>query len=297
MAKSFTTWINHRKRVKLGATALQSDDMYLVRPFDIDIDVRTCFSLLENGPAVHAAVDSEGGSHDAARHLVLKTIPTIKCAWKMTSLIVQVPIERYSQLLGLLHSNFAMGAFAADTDDGADADIDVSKPIPEAAAVADTATAAKAEAATAINVTTLDTTSKNTVATGTHTSTFIDSISWDVDFTIEDFQFALLARTPANSDDISVVRHLLTFRMAALQARAQCTPQMQQVNTYVAIAISLLGCRVAVAFVLISPMFDVCVYTHSWVLRSACGRCSCKRTLTVRLERHSQTVKTAPYYV
>ena len=261
MAKSFTTWLNHRKRAKLGATAMHSDDMHLVRPFDIAIDVRTCFSPSKTRSAADARAHAKGSSYHA-RHLVLETLPTIKCSWKMTSLIVQVPIEHYSQFLGLLESNFAMlpsGAAAADKDDAVDADSAVSKPIPEASTAADTSAAATAEAATAKSMTTSDTTSTDAVATQTRTSTATDSVSWDVDFSIENFQFALLARTPAASDDILAVRHLLTLRMAALQARAQCKPRMQQVKSCVVIMMSLLGRKAIVAFVSMILMLNLCL--------------------------------------
>ena len=228
MAKSFAAWLSQRKQVKPGSDAMQSNDMHLVRPFDIDIDVRTCFSLPKmdsgsNGGDSGASIDD--GDHNT-KHLVLnKTIPTIKCAWKMTSLTVQVPMARYSQFLALLRSNFAMDRPTAATatasgSDVGDADSAVSSSATEHSNAAPAAAAATITTAT----------DKSAVVTSTGRADVTDSISWDLDFSIEHFQFDLLAHAPSASDDTSQVRHLLTLHVAGLQARAQSTPRMQQAS-------------------------------------------------------------------
>ena len=190
MAKSFAAWLSQRKQVKPGSDAMQSNDMHLVRPFDIDIDVRTYFRL-----APELAVTQ-------TRYLVLRTIPTIKCVCKMTSLSVQLPLECYRQALGFLRSN-PMFASTADSPPGADA--------------ASTSSAASAAASTAPD--------KSAAVASVDLT---DSISWDVDFSVKDFQFDLLASGCHKSFPAKTV--VLHLQMDNLQSRVQVAAQMRQVR-------------------------------------------------------------------
>ena len=235
MAKSFTTWINHRKRVKLGTSGdLPSDILHFVRPYDIDIDVRTYFRL------------SPQKNGEDAKYLVLKTIPTFKAICKIESLSVQLPLEHYRQLLHFLRSYHSSKTAAASRSDASPAVGSVAAPVTTNKSEISTPTHSEASATMPIA------TNKSEVSTRTHTSALTvvtgenavaastitsqpkmtDSISWDADFSIKNFQFDFLEHATSATGHYSAVKQPTIFRLQVdnLQSRVQVAAQMRQVR-------------------------------------------------------------------
>ena len=235
MAKSFTTWLNHRKRVKLGTTGdLPSGIMHFVRPYDVDIDIRTYFRL------------SPQRIREDAKYLVLKTIPTVKCVCKIESLSVQLPLEHYRQLLHFLRSyhssrtsspshakasraRHSTSAPAATTESKSNTPVHSEAPatMPVASNESKGNTSTRKSGLTVI-------TSKDAVAASANASQpkMTDSISWDADFSIKNFQFDFLEHATSATGHWSAAKQpaLLHLHVDDMQSRVQVAAKMRQVR-------------------------------------------------------------------
>lgn len=235
MAKSFTSWLNHRKRVKLGTTGdLPSDIIHFVRPYDVDIDIRTYFRL------------SPQRICEDAKYLVLKTIPTVKCICKIESLSVQIPLEHYKQLLHFLrsyhssrtsspsHVNASRGRHSTPAlSDTTESKSNTPAHSRESATRSFASNKSKSSTSTRVSGLTV-VTSEEAVAASAKPSQpkMTDSISWDADFSIKNFQFDFLEHATSAIDHCSSAKQpaLLHLHVDDMQSRVQVAAKMRQVT-------------------------------------------------------------------